>query len=139
NLVLKAAPGSGKTTRVPPALLQAAPRGSDRPEILVLEPRRLAAKYSARRVADELGEPLGKTVGYQFRFESVVSPGTRLRFLTEGMLIRRILRDPTLERVSTVCLDEFHERHLHTDIALAYLRHLQLGARKDLRIVVMSA
>src|SRR5690348_6091075 len=91
NLVLKAAPGSGKTTRVPPALL-ACPFATGK-EILVLEPRRLAAKYSARRVAEELGEPVGRTVGYQFRFENVSSAATRLRFLTEGMLMRRLIGD----------------------------------------------
>lgn len=140
SLVLKAAPGSGKTTRVPPALLRSQfvtqHAGG---EIIVLEPRRLAAKYSARRVAEELGEEIGKTVGYQFRFENVTSPATRLRFMTEGMLMRKLLGDPKLTRVSAVLLDEFHERHLHTDTALAYLCHLQKTQRPDLRIVVMSA
>ncbi len=136
-LVLQASPGAGKTTRVPPALLRAAfARGG---EIVVLEPRRIAAKLSARRVAEELGEPVGKTVGYQFRFEKVGGRETRLRFLTEGMLMRRLLGDPELEGVAAVVLDEFHERHLHADLALAYLRRLQLGRRPGLRIVVMSA
>ncbi len=140
NLVLKAAPGSGKTTRVPPALLKASfVRQHPGGEIIVLEPRRLAAKYSARRVADELGEEIGKTVGYQFRFENIGGPSTRLRFMTEGMLMRKLLGDPKLSRVSAVLLDEFHERHLHTDTALAYLHHLQKTQRPDLRIVVMSA
>lgn len=137
-LVLQASPGSGKTTRLPPALLKAPFRGSEG-EILVLEPRRLAAKYAAIFVAQELNETVGKTVGYQFRFENVSSPQTRLRYLTEGMLMRRLLSDPSLKNVAAVVLDEFHERHLHGDIALAFLRRLQTTTRPDLRIVVMSA
>ena len=136
-LVLEAAPGSGKTTRVPPALLKAAFRG-DR-EILVLEPRRLAAKLAARRVADELGEQVGETVGYHFRFENVGGPRTRIRFLTEGMFIRRLLSDPLLGNVAAVIVDEFHERHLQGDIALGALKRLQQNSRSDLRVVVMSA
>jgi ATP-dependent helicase HrpB len=134
SLVLKAAPGSGKTTRVPPALLKALAG-----EILVLEPRRLAAKFSAERVASELGEKVGKTVGYQFRFETVESPETRLRFLTEGTLLRKIQSDPSLKKVSAVILDEFHERHLMTDAALAIVKTLQKTTRPDLKIIVMSA
>jgi ATP-dependent helicase HrpB len=129
NLVIEAPPGAGKTTRVPPALL---PLG--RGEVLVLEPRRLAARLAARRVASELGERVGETVGYQVRFEDVSGPRTRLRFLTEGVLTRRLLSDPTLAGVSTVILDEFHERHLDTDLALALLRRLQ-----SKRLIVMSA
>lgn len=139
NLILKASPGTGKTTRVPPALLRAEFRASDDREILVLEPRRLAAKYAARRVAEEQGCRLGGRVGYQFRLENATSSETRLRFLTEGMLMRRLLGSPELPDVAAVVLDEFHERHLHGDVALAYLRHLQLTARPDLRLVVMSA
>ncbi|OFZ54101.1 MAG: hypothetical protein A2428_14745 [Bdellovibrionales bacterium RIFOXYC1_FULL_54_43] len=138
NIVIHASPGSGKTTRVPPYLLGASWRRPEQ-EILVLEPRRLAAKWAARRVAEELGESLGKTVGYQFRFENVGSSSTRLRFLTEGMLMRRLLSDPLLKGVAAVVLDEFHERHLQTDLAIGYLRWLQQGERKDLRLVVMSA
>lgn len=134
NLVIEAPPGAGKTTRVPPALLN---RG--RGEILVLEPRRLAARLAARRVASELGERAGETVGYQVRFEDVSGPRTRLRFLTEGVLTRRLLSDPALASVGTVILDEFHERHLETDLALALLRRLQKIERNDLRLVVMSA
>jgi ATP-dependent helicase HrpB len=136
-LVLEAPPGAGKTTRVPRALLEAGLAG-DR-EILVLEPRRLATRLSAQRVADELGERLGDRVGYQVRFEDVSGPRTRLRFLTEGILGRRLLTDPTLKDVGVVVLDEFHERHLAADIALAQLRELTLGARPDLKLVVMSA
>jgi len=134
NLVLEAEPGAGKTTRVPPALLQL-----DEREVLVLEPRRLAARLAARYVASERGESVGGTVGYQVRFEEVAGPATRLRFLTEGVLTRRLLSDPELKRVSTVVLDEFHERHLEGDLALALLRRLQQTRRPDLRLVVMSA
>ncbi len=134
NLVLEAPPGAGKTTRVPPALLAL----SDR-EVLVLEPRRLAARLAARFVAAERGEAVGATVGYQVRFEEVAGPRTRLRFLTEGVLTRRLLSDPTLARVAAVVLDEFHERHLEGDLALALLRRLQRSQRPDLRLLVMSA
>jgi ATP-dependent helicase HrpB len=134
SLVLEAPPGAGKTTRVPPALL-----GLGRGDVLVLEPRRLAARLAARRVAYESGENLGQTVGYQVRFEEVAGPRTRLRFLTEGVLTRRLLSDPELRGVDTVVLDEFHERHLDGDLALALLRRLQRGPRPDLRLVVMSA
>ncbi|HEY6401357.1 MAG TPA: ATP-dependent helicase HrpB [Blastocatellia bacterium] len=137
NIVLEAPPGAGKTTRVPPALLDAKITG-DR-EILALEPRRLAARMAARRVAEERGERLGETVGYQVRFEEVASARTRLRFLTEGVLTRRLLSDPTLKNVGVVVLDEFHERHLQADLALALLRRLQKSARPDLKLVVMSA
>ncbi len=129
HLVIEAPPGAGKTTRVPPALLD-----RTRGDILVLEPRRLAARLAARRVASELGERVGETVGYQVRFEDVSGPRTRLRFLTEGVLTRRLLSDPTLAGVSTVILDEFHERHLDTDLALALLRRLP-----NIRLIVMSA
>src|SRR6202451_1149944 len=134
SLVIEAPPGAGKTTRVPPALLPHA-----RGEILVLEPRRLAARMAARRVASELGEKLGETVGYQVRFEEVAGARTRLRFLTEGILTRRLISDPLLAGVDAVVLDEFHERHLETDLALALLRRLQRSKRPDLMIVVMSA
>src|ERR1700735_963365 len=133
NLVIEAPPGAGKTTRVPPALLEAA--GG---EVVVLEPRRIAARLAARRVAWEIGEQVGQTVGYQVRFEEAVSPRTRLRFVTEGILTRRLLSDPSLKGVDAVVLDEFHERHLDSDFALALLKRLQ-RARPDLRIVVMSA
>ncbi len=133
NLVIEAAPGAGKTTRVPPALLQTGG------EVLVLEPRRIAARMAARRVAEELGERPGETAGYQVRFEEVAGPRTRLRFLTEGVFTRRLLSDPTLRNVSAVVLDEFHERHLDTDLALALLFRLQKTQRTDLRVVIMSA
>lgn len=137
NLVIEAPPGAGKTTRVPPALLDAGLAGEC--EVWVLEPRRLATRMAARRVAEERQEPLGETIGYQVRFEEVASPRTRLRFLTEGVLTRRLLSDPKLTGVGVVVLDEFHERHLTADLALALIRRLQLEARPHLRIVVMSA
>jgi ATP-dependent helicase HrpB len=127
-LVIEAPPGAGKTTRIPPALLPIA-----RGEIIVLEPRRLAARMAARRVASELGERVGETVGYQVRFEDVSSPRTRIRFVTEGVLTRRLLSDPQLRGTDIVILDEFHERHLDSDLALALLKRI------DVRIVVMSA
>jgi len=126
HVVIEAPPGAGKTTRVPPALLEFG-------DVLVLEPRRLAARMAARRVASELGERVGETVGYQVRFEDVTGPRTRLRFLTEGVLTRRLLSDPKLRGTSVVVLDEFHERHLDTDLALALVKRL------DVRVVVMSA
>src|ERR1035438_3591353 len=107
NLVIVAAPGAGKTTRVPPALL-----GLVGGDVVVLEPRRIAARLAARRVASELGETVGETVGYQIRFEESIGPQTRLRFVTEGILTRRLLSDTHLQGVAAVVLDEFHERHL---------------------------
>jgi ATP-dependent helicase HrpB len=137
SLVIEAPPGAGKTTRVPRALLEAGLAGDG--EIVVLEPRRLAARLAARRVAEEMDERVGETVGYQVRFEEVAGPRTRIRFVTEGLLTRRLLSEPTLRRASVVVLDEFHERHLHADLALAFLHRLQAAVRPDLRLVVMSA
>jgi ATP-dependent helicase HrpB len=136
-LVIEAPPGAGKTTRVPGALLDGGL--AERGEILVLQPRRLPARLAAERVAEERGESPGGTVGYTVRFDDLSGPRTRLRFVTEGILVRRLLGDPTLAGVAAVVLDEFHERHLATDLALALLRRLQLGPRRDLRLVVMSA
>ena len=133
NLVLVAEPGAGKTTHIPAALLEAVPGN-----VLVLEPRRIAARLAARRAAWELGEELGQTVGYQVRFERVGGSHTRLHFLTEGVLTRRLFSDPELHGVDVVVLDEFHERHLESDLALALLKRLQ-RRRPSLRILVMSA
>src|SRR3984885_9118218 len=133
NLVIEAPPGAGKTTRVPPALLKIVSG-----EVVVLEPRRIAARLAARRVAWEMGEQVGQTAGYQVRFEEAVSSRTRVRFVTEGVLTRRLLSDPMLKGVGAVVLDEFHERHLESDLALALLKRLQ-RTRLDLRIIVMSA
>ena len=130
-LLLEAPPGAGKTTRVPPALLEFG-------EVWVLEPRRIAARMAARRVAYERGETVGHTVGYQVRFEDVAGTDTRLRFMTEGVLTRRLLSDPEARSASVVVLDEFHERHLDADAGLALLRRLQ-QRRPDLRLIAMSA
>ena len=135
SVVIAAPPGAGKTTRVPHALLSTVPEG----EIVVLEPRRIAAHLSALRVAEERGETLGDTVGVQLRFESIVSEKTRLRFVTEGVLLRQLASDPQLRRVSMVIFDEFHERHHQTDLLLSLLRRLQQSTRPDLRLCVMSA
>ncbi|MCE9673936.1 ATP-dependent helicase HrpB [Myxococcus stipitatus] len=137
SLVLEAPPGAGKTTRVPRALLEAG-LGQGK-EIVVLQPRRLPTRLAAQRVSEEIGERVGETVGYQVRFEDVRGPKTRLSFVTEGVLGRRLLTDPTLRDVGIVVLDEFHERHLSADISLAMLRRLQETARPDLKLVVMSA
>ncbi|MEO8874016.1 MAG: helicase-related protein, partial [Polyangiaceae bacterium] len=135
RVVLEAPPGAGKTTRVPGALAKAWPVG----EIIVLEPRRLAARMAASRVAEELGEKPGETVGYQVRFEEVAGKNTRIRFVTEAILTRRLVRDPKLNGVIAVVLDEFHERHLHGDVALAWLKRLRETTRPDLKVCVMSA
>ena len=129
-VVLEAPPGAGKTTRVPPALLEIV-----QGEVVVLEPRRIAARAAARWVASELGERVGERVGYQVRFEEVSSPRTRLRYLTEGILARRLLSDPELRGVGAVVLDEFHERHLPGDLALALVQRLL----PRVKLVVMSA
>jgi ATP-dependent helicase HrpB len=108
-------------------------------QIVVSQPRRIAARLAAHRVASELGEPVGGRYGYQVRFESKVSAATRIVFVTEGLLLRRLRDDPTLGGVGVVILDELHERHVHTDVALALVRHLQRTTRPDLRIIAMSA
>ena len=136
TLIVQATPGSGKTTRVPPALLEAIPGAS---MVIVLEPRRLAARLAAQRVAWEMGEPCGKTVGYHIRFEQEFGAATRVLFMTEGMLLRYLIADPRLRKAGAVILDEFHERHMHTDVALATIRRLQATTRPDLKLVVMSA
>ncbi len=136
NAVLHAPTGAGKTTRVPPALLKA---GAVDGVILMLEPRRVAARAAAQRMADELGEALGETVGFQVRFERKASARTRILVVTEGVLLRRLVSDPFLEGVGAVVLDEFHERSLDADLSLAMVRHLQRELRPELRIVVMSA
>jgi ATP-dependent helicase HrpB len=136
-LVLVAEPGAGKTTRAPRALLE---HGlAEGGEILVLEPRRLAARLAAARVAEELGEKLGQRVGYTIRFEDVGGPATRLRFVTEAVVTRRLVRDPELRGVSCLVLDELHERSLHADLALAFARRLRETARPDLKVLAMSA
>jgi ATP-dependent helicase HrpB len=136
-LVLVAEPGAGKTTRLPRALLDSGLLEDG--ECWVLEPRRLAARLAANRVAQELGEPLGHQVGYAVRFEQKVSRATRIRFVTEGLFLRRVQEDPRLEGVGVVLLDEFHERHVETDLALALVARLRRGPRPGLRVGVLSA
>jgi ATP-dependent helicase HrpB len=135
--VLVAPPGAGKTTRVPLALLDAPWRGDKK--IIVLEPRRIAARASAERMAHTLGEKVGETVGYRVRFGSKVSRMTRIEVVTEGIFSRWILDDPELSGVAAVLFDEFHERSLDADLGLALARDAQTGLREDLRILVMSA
>ncbi len=138
-VVVVAPPGSGKTTRVPVALLKSGLLSALHPTVIVLQPRRVAARASAARIADEQGWTLGDQVGYQVRFERRFSPKTRLRFLTEGILTRQILADPFLETVGAVVLDEFHERNLNSDLALALLQEIRREVRPDLILIVMSA
>jgi ATP-dependent RNA helicase HrpB len=135
--VLVAPPGAGKTTRVPLSLLDA-PWAANK-KIIVLEPRRIAARASAERMAHTLGERVGETVGYRVRFGSKVSRATRIEVVTEGIFSRQILDDPELNGVAAVLFDEFHERSLDADLGLALARDAQTGLREDLRILVMSA
>ncbi|WP_440635556.1 ATP-dependent helicase HrpB [Bradyrhizobium sp. PUT101] len=135
--VLVAPPGAGKTTRVPLALLDA-PWAKGK-KIIVLEPRRIAARASADRMAKSLGERAGETVGYRVRFGSKISRATRIEVVTEGIFTRQILDDPELSGVAAILFDEFHERSLDADLGLALARDAQTGLREDLRILVMSA
>lgn len=135
--VLVAPPGAGKTTRVPLALLDA-PWAAGK-KIIVLEPRRIAARASADRMAKSLGERAGETVGYRVRFGSKISRATRIEVVTEGIFTRQILDDPELSGVAAILFDEFHERSLDADMGLALARDAQTGLREDLRILVMSA
>jgi ATP-dependent helicase HrpB len=135
--VLVAPPGAGKTTRVPLALLDA--RWAKNKKIIVLEPRRIAARASAERMALTLSERVGETVGYRVRFGSKISRATRIEVVTEGIFSRQILGDPELSGVAAVLFDEFHERSLDADLGLALARDAQTGLREDLRILVMSA
>jgi ATP-dependent helicase HrpB len=138
GVVVVAPPGTGKTTRVPVAILESGLL-KDHPNIAVLQPRRVAARSAAARVAFEQGFTIGREVGFQVRYERRYGDATRIRFLTEGILTRQILADPFLETIGAVVLDEFHERNLNSDIALALLREIQREVRPDLRIAVMSA
>ncbi|KRR03732.1 ATP-dependent helicase HrpB [Bradyrhizobium valentinum] len=135
--VLVAPPGAGKTTRVPLALLDAPWLRNKK--IIMLEPRRIAARASAERMARTLGERAGETVGYRVRFGSKISRATRIEVVTEGIFSRQILDDPELSGVAAVLFDEFHERSLDADLGLALARDAQTGLREDLRILVMSA
>ena len=135
--VLVAPPGAGKTTRVPLALLDQ-PWAANK-KIIVLEPRRIAARAAAERMAQTLGEKAGETVGYRVRFGSKISRSTRIEVVTEGIFSRQILGDPELNGVAAVLFDEFHERSLDADLGLALARDAQQGLREDMRILVMSA
>ena len=141
NAIVVAPPGAGKTTLVPPALLDipwaAGREGGGR--ILMLEPRRLAARAAARRMAALRGEAVGGVVGYRTRVDAAISAATRIEVITEGLLLRRLLADPGLAGVAAVILDEVHERSLEADLALALLRDLQILLRPDLRLIAMSA
>jgi ATP-dependent helicase HrpB len=149
RLILSAPTGSGKSTQVPQMLLRHGLLDSPHPspltprpsagQVVILQPRRLATRLLAARVAEELGVGLGKEVGYQIRFENVTSQDTRIRYVTEGVLLRQMLEDPGLNSISTLVFDEFHERHLYGDITLARALDIQETTRPDLRIIVMSA
>jgi ATP-dependent helicase HrpB len=137
RLILQAPTGSGKSTQVPQILLDRDLLGDG--QVVVLQPRRLAARLLAARVAAERKVRLGAEVGYQIRFENVTSSQTRIRFVTEGILLRQLIQDPELRGVSAILFDEFHERHLYGDITLARALRLQESARPDLKLAVMSA
>src|SRR5271170_1068848 len=135
--VLVAPPGAGKTTRVPLALLDEPWASAGK--IIVLEPRRLAARAAAARMAASLGEQVGDTIGLRVRLQSLVSARTRVEVVTEGVFTRMILDDPGLDGVAAVVFDEFHERSLDADLGLAFARDAQGLLREDLRLLVMSA
>src|SRR5882757_211288 len=137
RLILSAPTGSGKSTQVPQMLLKHGLLADG--QVVVLQPRRLAARLLATRVAQELGVKLGQEVGYQIRFENVTSAKTKIRFVTEGVLLRQMIDDPKLRGVSALIFDEFHERHLYGDITLARALDLQEQHRPDLNLLVMSA
>ena len=137
RLILSAPSGSGKSTQVPQMLLKHGLLGDG--QVVVLQPRRLAARLLAKRVASELGVKLGDEVGYQVRFENVTSAKTKIRFVTEGVLLRQMIDDPQLRGVSAILFDEFHERHLYGDITLAQALDQQEQHRPDLLLAVMSA
>jgi len=137
EVVLVAPPGAGKTTRVPPALLEEPWARSGK--IILLSPRRIAARAAAARMASERGERVGDTIGYRVRLDSKVGPKTRIEVVTEGVFTRMILGDPELTGVAAVLFDEFHERSLEGDLGLALARDVQAGLRPDLKLVVMSA
>ena len=137
RLVLEAPTGSGKSTQVPQILLDNGIAGTG--QIVVLQPRRIAARMLARRVSSERGTEVGGETGYQVRFERRTGSRTRICYVTEGVLLRRLLDDPRLNDVAAVVFDEFHERHIQGDVMLAMALALQKGCRPDLKIIVMSA
>ena len=135
--MLVAPPGAGKTTRAPLALLDEPWAKGKR--LILLEPRRLAARAAAARMAATLGEKVGETIGLRVRLTSLVSKRTRIEVVTEGVFTRMILADPALDGVAAVLFDEFHERSLDADLGLAFALDAQQGLREDLRLLVMSA
>ncbi len=137
RLILQAPPGAGKTTAVPLALLDEPWLESK--QIIMLEPRRIAARSAASRMAQLLGESVGKRVGYQIRSEKKLSQETKILVVTEGILTRMLQNDPSLENVALILFDEFHERHLHSDLSLAFSLQSQEFLREDLKLMVMSA
>jgi ATP-dependent helicase HrpB len=137
RLILSAPTGSGKSTQVPKILLNHGLLGDG--QAVVLQPRRLATRMLATRVAEEMNVRLGQEVGYQIRLDNVTSRNTRIRFVTEGVLLRQMLDDDTLNGISALVFDEFHERHLYGDITLARALDIQETTRPDLKIIVMSA
>jgi ATP-dependent helicase HrpB len=138
-LVIVAEPGAGKTTRVPPALLSGGVLDGAHPALVMLQPRRVAARAAAARIAAEQRWTIGNEVGWHVRFDKTVGPRTRLRVLTEGILTRQVIDDPFLEGIGGVILDEFHERSIHTDLTIALLREVRQTVRPDLVLIVMSA
>src|SRR3977135_814332 len=137
RLIIQAPTGSGKSTQVPQILLDHGLLGDG--QVVILQPRRLAARLLAARVASERKCRLGDEVGYQIRFENITSKRTRIRFVTEGILLRQLIQDPELRGVSAILFDEFHERHLYGDITLARALQLQATSRSGLKLAVMSA
>lgn len=136
TVVVTAPPGTGKSTMLPLTMLETLTEGG---KIIVLEPRRIAARQIAGRMAELIGEDVGETIGYRIRFDKKVSRRTRIEVVTEGILTRMLVDDPTLEGVAILIFDEFHERSLQTDLALALAREAQSVLRPDLKLVLMSA
>jgi len=137
RLVLQAPTGSGKSTQVPQMLLKHGLLGTG--QVVILQPRRLAARLLAVRVARELSVELGQEVGYQVRFENATSRATRIKFETEGIVLRQMIQDPALRGTQALIFDEFHERHLYGDITLARALDIQESSHPDLLVIVMSA
>src|SRR5215471_2240627 len=137
RIILLAPTGSGKSTQIPQMLLKHGKLRNG--QAVILQPRRLAARLLASRVAHELGVELGKEVGYQVRFENVTGTQTRIKFETEGILLRQLIQDPSLNGIQAILFDEFHERHVYGDITLARALDIQEKSRPDLIIIVMSA
>ena len=138
RIVIEAPTGSGKSTQIPQMLLEGGCLGESA-QAVILQPRRLAARMLAKRVAEEQGVELGGEVGYTIRLDDLTSAKTRIRFVTEGVLVRQMISKPKLEGVQAVLCDEFHERHLYGDLTLGRILDLQEAGRPDLILMVMSA